>query len=172
MILGPHILSKVPPPFLATALVVMVMRISLAMVWIHQVKYSAAMCIIHNILALISYFQLCPISRRNQFKSEISDVYLSSIHLICLYQGKQDGSIDSGGNDAKKNLKVSPFFCTLWWRTQLIEEEMIWMTLREAVGACMSPVDASAAISMSTGLLNKTNRMTEKFKMHLTTILW
>ena len=45
------------------------------------------------------------------------------------------------------------------------------MTLREAVGACMSPVDASAAISMSTGLLNKTNRTTEKFKMHLTTIL-
>ena len=30
MILGPHILSKVPPPFLATALVVVVMRISLA----------------------------------------------------------------------------------------------------------------------------------------------
>ena len=33
------------------------------------------------------------------------------------------------------------------------------MTLREAVGACMSPVDASAAISMSTGPQYKTNKM-------------
>ena len=33
------------------------------------------------------------------------------------------------------------------------------MTLREAVGACMSPVDASAAISMNTGLQYKTNKM-------------
>ena len=32
MILGPHILSKVPPPFLATGLVVVVMRISMAMI--------------------------------------------------------------------------------------------------------------------------------------------
>ena len=45
------------------------------------------------------------------------------------------------------------------------------MTLRDSVGACMSPVDASAAISMSTGLLYKTNKMKEKFKMHITTIL-
>ena len=133
MILGPHILSKVPPPFLATALVVVVMRISLAMVWIHQVKYSAAMCIIHNILALISYFQLCPISRRNQFKSEISDVYLSSIHLICLYQGEQDGSMDWGGNEAKKNLKVSPFFCTSGWPNWLRRKWFEWHCVRQLV---------------------------------------
>ena len=45
------------------------------------------------------------------------------------------------------------------------------MTLREAVGACMSPVDASAAISMNTGLQYKTNKMKERFDMHITTTL-